>query len=257
MYKYPILLYGFASRTLIELRRYPLNFLGTLATYLMVFGLVFVGGRTIAPEGFESNVDAIIVGYFLLTTVLATFYTLSGLINTEAKYGTLQQLYVAPFPFPVVMLASVLANLVVSIVISVVTLGFILVMTGESLTIDLVTIVPVLGLTILHAIGVGFLLGGVALVYKRIRGMFSMLQFAFIGIISMALTDEFWPRLLPVGQGAAMLHEAMANGRGLLEFSLLDHAILASTTVVYVLIGYLSFHLAQHHARRRGLLDDY
>jgi len=234
-----------------------LNFLGTLATYLLVFGLVFVGGRTIAPEGFESNVDAIIVGYFLLTTVLATFYTLSGLINTEAKYGTLQQLYVAPFPFPVVMLAAVLAKMVVSLVISVTTLGFILALTGESLTIDLFTIVPVLGLTILHAIGVGFLLGGVALVYKRIRGLFSTLQFAFIGVISMSLTEQFWPRLLPVGQGSAMLHEAMANGRGLLEFTLLDHAILLSTSVVYVLIGYLSFHLAQHQARRKGLLDDY
>lgn len=257
MYRHGLLLYGFANRTLIELRRYPLNFFGALLTYLLVFALIFIGGRTLAPDGFESNVDAIIVGYFLLTTVLSTFFTLSGLINTEAKYGTLQQLYVSPFRFPTVMLAAVLGNLIVALSMGVITLGFILVLTGEALTIDLFTVVPILGLTILHAIGISFFLGGIALVYKRIRTLFSTLQFAIIGVLSLALTDAFWPRLLPVGQGAAMLHEAMANGRGLLEFSLLDHAILVSTAAVYLVIGYLAFHLAQHYARKKGLLDDY
>lgn len=257
MFRYGVLLYGFANRTLIELRRYPLNFLGALLTYLLVFALIFIGGRALAPDGFESNVEAIIVGYFLLTTVLSTFFTLSGLINTEAKYGTLQQLYVSPFRFPVVMLAAVLGNMIVALSIGMVTLGFILVLTGETLTIDLFTVVPILGLTILQAIGMGFFLGGIALVYKRIRTLFSTLQFAIIGVLSLALTDAFWPRLLPVGQGAAMLHESMANGLLLLDFPLFDHAILVSTSVVYLLIGYLAFHIAQHHARTKGLLDDY
>lgn len=257
MYRYGVLLYGFAARTLIQLRRYPLNFFGALLTYLLVFALIFVGGRTIAPDGFESNVDAIIVGYFLLTTVLSTFFTLSGLINTEAKYGTLQQLYVSPFRFPTVMLAAVLGNLIVSIAMGVITLGFILVLTRESLTIDVLTVIPILALTILHAIGISFFLGGIALVYKRIRALFSTLQFGIISVISLALTDAFWPRLLPVGQGAAMLHEAMANGRSLLEFPPIDHAVMLSTSAVYVLIGYLAFHVTQHYARTKGLLDDY
>lgn len=257
MFEFGTLLYGFASRTFIELRRYPLNFLGALVTYLLVFALIFVGGETLAPQGFESNIDAIIVGYFLLTIVLSTFFTLSGLVNTEAKYGTLEQLYVSPFRFPTVMFAAVVANIGVSIAIGVINLVFILLLTGETLTIDLPTVLPILGLTMLHAIGLSFFLGGIALLYKRIRSLFSTLQFGVIGVISVAMTDAFWPKLLPVGQGAAMLNEAMSNGRSLLEFPPLDHAVMVGTAVVYLLVGYLSFHLCQHRARRKGLLDDY
>lgn len=257
MREHAVLLYGFLDRTFIELRRYPINFLGSLLTYLLVFFMIFYGGNAIAPEGFEESLDAIIVGYFLLTTVLSTFFALSGRINTEAKYGTLELLYVSPFRFPVVMATAVVSNLVVSVTIGVVNLSIVLVVTGERLTIDLLTVVPILVLTLCHAIGLAFLLGGIALIYKRIRGFFSMLQFAIIVIISFSLTDMFWPRLLPVGQGAAMLNDAMTEGVGLLEFHPFDHVLLVTTAVVYLLIGYLSFHLAQHFARQRGLLDDY
>ncbi len=257
MRKHAVLLYGFLDRQLIMLRRYPINFAGSLLTYLLVFFMIFYGGLAIAPQGFEESLDAIIVGYFLLTTVLSTFFSLSGMINTEARYGTLELLYVSPIRFPVVMGTAVVAGLVTSISIGLVNLTVVLVVTGERLTIDVVTVLPILVLTLAQAIGLSFLLGGVALIYKRIRSMFSILQFVLIVIISLSLTDRFWPKLLPVGQGAAMMNEAMVNGVGLAGFSAFDHALMVTTAAVYLVIGYLSFHLAQHFARQRGLLDDY
>lgn len=257
MRSYAYLLYGFCSRNFTMIRRYPLNFVGTIITHLMVFLMIFVGGQAIAPTEFGESLGAIIVGYFVLSTVLNTFFSMSGLINNEAKYGTLEQLYISEFSFPIIMSAAVVAGLVLNLGMAVVNLGAVLVITGETLTLNLLTVGPLLLFTLLYAVGLSFLFGGIALLFKRIRSLFSIVQFLFIGIISLALTDLFWPRLLPVGQGAAMLHDAMANGRHITEFPIAEHALLVGTTALYLVIGYLSFHIAQYRARQRGLLDDY
>lgn len=257
MRKHATLLYGFFARNFITIRRYPLDFAGTLATYLLVFLMIFWGGKAVGPEVIGETIDAIIVGFFLLTTVLSTFFSLSGMISSEAKYGTLEQLYVSPFQFSTIMVAAVIANITVSVGIGTTNLIIVLFITNETLAIDLLTIVPILSLTLLHAIGLSLLFAGLALLYKRIQGLFSIVQFLFLGVISFALSDAFWPRLLPIGQGAAMLHQAMAKGVGLFEFSPLDHAILIGTAGVYLSIGHLSFYFSQHRARQEGLLDDY
>lgn len=258
MRKHGTLLYGFLQKNFIILRRYPLNFVGTLLTFLLVFLLVFWGGRSIAPAAIGESLDAIIVGFFLFSVVQSTFFFLSGTINSEAKYGTLEQLYVSPFAFTTVMFAAVTANIVLSVTFAGVNLAVVLLVTGRTLSIDLLTIGPVLALGLVHAVGVSLLLGGVALLYKRIRSLFQIVQFVFLGLISVALTSSrLWPRLLPVGQAAAMLRETMVYGTRLWQFPAFDHAVLAGTAVVYLLVGYLSFYVAQHRARQRGLLDDY
>lgn len=254
---YGILLYGFLTRNFIIIKRYPLNFLGSLITYLMVFLIVFIGGQRIAPEEFGESLAAIIVGYFLLSTVLRTFFSLSGMIHSEARYGTLQQLYISPFRFTTVLATAIVANLVISTSIAVINLLIVLQITGETLTLDVLTIGPILVLTLFHAVGLSFLLGGFALIYKRIRSLFPLIQFVFIGFISLALTGQLWARLLPVGQGAWMMRGAMDQGVRYWNFELIDHGILVGTGLIYLGLGYAVFHLAQHVARQRGLLDDY
>lgn len=257
MRRYAVLAYGFAKRDFVMLQRYPLNFFGSLLTYFLVFMAIFWGGRELAPDAFTQSLDAIIVGYVLLTTVMDTFFSLSGMINNEAQYGTLEKLYASPFRFPTVMFAAVISSFVISAAIGTLNLLLVLLVTQRTLTIDVLTVGPIFALTLLQAIGLTFFLGGVALLFKRIRSLYSTLQIAVFGIISFALAGNLWARLLPVGQGTWMLHQAMARSRGLEDFSALDLGLLVGTTVVYLSLGYLVFHLTQHRARQHGLLDDY
>lgn len=257
LYRHLVVLYAFCSRKLITLRRYPLNFGGMVASRLILFLLLFIGGTAVAPTQLGNSIEAVIVGYFLFTVATSTFFNLETMINTEAKYGTLEQLYVSPFSFMFVLFSAVIANILISLGLGTVTLAFALFVTGQALTIDLLTIVPILVLTLLDAIGLSFLLGGIALLFKRVRSMFKLIDLVFIVMISFAMTGLLWPKLLPVGQGAWMLHEAMSNGTRLGEFSVIDHGFLLGTAIVYLAIGFLSFYLCQHRARQRGLLDDY
>lgn len=256
-HSYLTLFYGFCVRRFTILRRYPLNFVGIFLNFLFVFLMIVWGGMAIAPVAIGNSMDALVVGYFLFATVQSTFFFLSGMVNNEATFGTLQQLYVSRFRFSTVTSAAVAANVILSVGMGVLNLLVILLVTGETLTIDVLTIAPILSMTLLHAIGFSFLLGGTALLYKRIQNLYPVVQFVFIGLISFALTDRLWPKFLPVGQGAAMLHEAMAHGTRLWQFPAVDYLVLTGTAVVYLAIGYLAFYRAQHRARQKGLLDDY
>lgn len=256
-YGHLVLLYGFCSKKFTTLLRYPVNFLGTVVSTFILFLLLFEGGRAIAPVRIGRSIDAIIVGFFLFVTVNNSFTFLEGMINNEAKYGTLEQLYASRFDFTTVMFGAAVADTLVSVGMAAITLAFTLLVTGETLTLDMLTVVPILSLTILHTIGLGFLFGGVALLYKRIRGWFNMAQYVFVAVISFAMTDRLWPRLFPTGQGASMLHRAMSDGTALVGFPVIDHVVLLGTAVTYLAVGFSVFYVAQHRARQRGLLDDY
>lgn len=251
------LFYGFLDRHLTIFRRYPINLFGSTVGFLIMFFMIFYGGKSIAPSALGDTLGALIVGFFLWSMSQTTFLFLSNMINNEAQWGTLEQLYVSPFRFSTVMFAAVTTSVSVSVGLAVLNLAVVLVVTGETLVIDLVTTVPILVLTLCTAVGLSFTFGGVALIYKRIRGLLSIMQYVFVGLISFALTDALWPRLLPIGQGTAMLHRAMTEGVRLWEFSLVEYLLLVGTAIGYLGLGYLVFSYAQYRTRKNGMLDDY
>jgi ABC-2 type transport system permease protein len=256
-YKLAILLYAFCNKKYISLKRYPLNFVGMFISRIALFTVLFLGGKAIAPTVLGSSLESIIVGYFVFTISTSTFVNLEGMVNSEAKYGTLEQLYLSPFRFTVVMLNAVIASVMISTAMGLLTLGFALLITGTSLTVDLLTVVVIFVPTLLSAIGVSLFFGGVALIYKRVRSLFNILDLVFIAIVSLAMTDRLWPRVLPVAQGASMLRDAMAGGLRLTEFPFVDYVLLLGAAGLYLLLGYTTFFISQHKARQGGLLDDY
>lgn len=257
MHGYVALFYGFLDRQFTIFRRYPINFAGTFVSFLLMFLTIFYGGKAVAPTAVGNSLSALIVGFFLWTTIQTTFMFLANMINYEAQWGTLEQLYVSPFRFSTVMLAAVISRVTLSVGIGVTNLVLVVLITGERIVIDLVTIVPILAFTLCTAVGLSFMFGGIALLYKRIRGLLSVVQFVFIGFISLAMTDMIWPKLLPVGQGTAMLHRAMTQGTRLWEFSVIDHLLLLGTAVGYLGLGYIVFIYSQNKVRQNGNLDDY
>lgn len=107
------------------------------------------------------------------------------------------------------------------------------------------------------ALGLGLVMGGLNVLYKRISNVLNILQFAFIGLISAPVFDLPWARVLPLVQGSAMLQRAMVDGTHLWEFDPLTLAVLVGTSVFYLALGYVVFSLTTRRARRLGVLGDY
>jgi ABC-2 type transport system permease protein len=178
-------------------------------------------------------------------------------IQSEASWGTLERHFMTPFGFGPVVFAKSVAIVFRTFLTSAAVLAVMLLVTGTTLELNLVTVLPVAVLTIVGALGLGLVMGGLGVLYKRISNLANILQFAFIGLISAPVFDLWWTRFLPLAQGSAMLQRAMRDGVRLWEFEPTALAVLVGTAVLYLGIGYAVFGLTTRRARRLGVLGDY
>ncbi|MDS0260960.1 ABC transporter permease [Haloarcula sp. S1CR25-12] len=246
-----------AEREVLLQFRYPLNLAGILATFLLVFSVIFFGGRAIAGQAMDESISGIVIGYFLWMMSTTAFMDIGQEIGKEAEWGTLERHFITPFSFGFVLFTKAALKLVVTAVLSLVMLAIMLVLTGEQLQFDALTIVPVVLFSLSSVFGVGFAIGGLSVLYKQVSNWMPLLQFAFAGLIAAPTTDFWLLRLLPLVQGSNMLQAAMKDGVRLWSFSATEIGLLVATGVGYLVVGYAFFTVCQRRARHLGVLGDY
>ena len=237
--------------------RYPANAVGGIVVALFFFGLIFYGGEMVAGRALTESIEGIVVGYFLWTLAVGAYAATANGIQSEVQWGTLERHYLTPFGFGPVALAKGVATLVRTFLTSTLILAVMLVATGTSLQLPVLTVVVVATLGVTSVLGLGFAAGGVAVLYKRIGSWLNLLQFALVLLVSAPAFDRPFLRLLPLVQGSALLQRAMVDGVRLWAFSPLDLAVLLGVAVGYLALGYAAFAVATRRARRLGVLGDY
>lgn len=242
--------------------RYRLNFAVRLVGMYVFFALLFFGGQRAAQgigagNALGSSLDAIIVGWFIYSMAQNAYSSLSGLIKTESRWGTLEQLYVSPHGFGQVMGAKIIVNLVISLLLGFLMLALMLVTTGRTLAVDVATILPLIVLTLMSVLGIGFIFGGLTLIYKKLSSVNQLMQLAIMGLVAASTSNLPLLRVLPLVQGSSMLQEAMREGTRLWEFPVFDLVVLVGTGALYVGGGVLVFLVCSHIARKRGVMGHY
>ena len=254
---YLTLFRAIAWKRAMLLVRYPANTLSTLAITFALFRVIFFGGTAMAEQTMSDSLGGIITGYFLWTMAIVAFSSIAWSVTRESQWGTLEQLYMSPFGYGRVMILAVVVRLFESFLWGAVTLVFMLVLTGETISLPILTVLVLTVLALAPAVGIGFVFGGLALLYKRIENAFNVLQFVFIGLIAAPSVAGTWAHLLPLSQGSYLLSRAMQDGVRLWEFSPANLALLVGAAIGYFVIGYGAFVLASRRARRNGLMGKY
>lgn len=247
------------TRFLIELKRYPFNTLSSLVTIYLIFFLLFLGARYVQGFGvsvFGEDLEALVVGFLVWTFAILAYSDLSWEIMREAQQGTLEQLYMCPFGFGFVSISWVLSSFLVSFLFEGVLLLLMMITTGKFLLLPLGTLIPLLFLTLAPIYGVGFLMAGLALVFKRIQAFFQILQFAFVPLLFLPV-EEWWAKALPLSLGASLIREVMTEGKTLLALSEPDLLVVVGVAAFYFGLGICVFKLCERVAKDRGLLAHY
>ncbi|MFB6300412.1 MAG: ABC transporter permease [Halobacteriales archaeon] len=244
-------------KRLMLLRRYPLNTATQFVTLYFVFLLLVIGGRALAPTAFDESTSGIIIGYLLWTMAIGAYSALSWDMIRESQWGTLEQLFLSPFGFGRITVLIVVVNLLETFVWGGGILLLMLQTTGTTLRIDLITAVPLILLTLASAIGIGFLTGGLAILYKRVENLFSVIRLLFIGFIAAPLDLHPVVKFLPLSFGTRLLHRSMVDGVRLWAFPMADLGFILLKATLYLAGGVLLFQLLQRKARTRGVLGHY
>ncbi|GAB7018050.1 ABC transporter [Halostagnicola bangensis] len=252
------LLIAVFEKQFILLKRYWLNTVLMLLGVYIMFAMVFFGGQTVGGDSIDSALDSVVIGFFLFLAASAAYFDVARSIMQEAQWGTLEQLYMSPFGIGRVLGVKTIFNVVVSTGLAIGLLGLMLVTTGRSLAIDVVTIVPLLVVTILPAVGIGYFVAGLSLLYKRIENVQQLLQFGFVGLIAApGVVQGPILALLPLSYGSDLLTRAMIDGTRLWEFSPVELTALVASSLAYLAVGYVIFGWFVGKTRERGIMGHY
>lgn len=244
-------------RDLLIWLRYPANAVLGMLISVFIFGVMFYGGTLIAGPAISDTIEGLIVGFFQLTLSNRAYAGITDAIGSEASWGTLERHYLTPIGFGPVMFAKAWAIIFSTFLTSSIILAVMLLITGTSLELHLLTVVTVATLAIASALGLGFAMGGLGVLYKRIGNVNNLLGFVFVGLIAAPAFDLWWMKFFPLVQGSALLQQSMKQGVRLWEFEPTALAILIGSAFVYLKVGYIAFSLATRRARRLGVLGDY
>lgn len=246
-----------AHKNITLLLRYPINTLSRFVTMVVFFVVIFFGGQAIAGPALDGTLDGIIIGFFLFTLAYMSYAGLARDIMAEAQWGTLERLFMSPHRFSTVMSAKCIVNVAISFLWAGALLLVMMAITGRWLELRPVSIAILAILTLASVVGVGFVFAGLALIYKRIENVFTLVEYSFIGLIAAPVSQFEILKILPVAQGSQLLLVVMETGISIWEIPATDIVILVSTATFYLLGGYFCFYRASLKARKDGVMGHY
>jgi len=241
------------------MKRYYFNSISYVLTLYIVFLLLFYGARSLGGPAIVGGdtLDGIVVGYLLWSLAIMAYGDLSWDLSNQAQVGTLEQLYITPMGFTWINTCYLITNLIINLAISGVLLTLMMVSTGKYLNLNLSSALPIFLLTLLPAYGIGFAMGGLALVFKRIQAVFQIFQFVFVAFITLPWGTFPWARYLPLSMGNHLLQEIMIKDLRIWQLARSDLTVLIGTGVIYLGLGLIAFRWAEQVAKNKGLLGQY
>ena len=247
------------KRGLIEMRRYAFDTISGMVTIYVFFMLIFRGAQSLVKQspGGGDTLSAIIVGFMVWTLALFTGSDTAFVMSQEAQVGTLEQLAMSRFGLVRVVLARFVAGLFTQLLLILALLVVIMASTGKWLNLDLASVLPLMLLTIAGVQGVGLIMGGLAVIFKRVQNALNVFQFLFVAIIAAPLAQFPFVKYLPLKWGNEMLNLVMVEGRSILEIPAADIGFLIANSFIWLAVGALAFRWFESVARTHGKLAHY
>lgn len=248
------------KRTWTEFIRYPVEAFSSVAVTTFIFYGMFFSVRFVAgPQLSVGNrIDTIVVGYVLWVLVLSVINDIAITLQIEAQTGTLEQVFLSSFSAATVFLARTVVSLALRLILNVSLLLLITLVTGTRLSFPPSLLLPLCTL-LLGAYGLSFLMGALALVFKRVEQVLGLFQFTFLFLL--AVPTETWLSrfqglrlLLPMTMGADGLRQLMVSNQSL---DISEFALALVNGIVYFTFGLLVFQWAERQAKQHGILSGY
>lgn len=262
----PALLTAEIKRSIIEFKRYPVETISTVIVLSMFFLGLVLGARSIAGAHGPMNpqvAGGALVGFLMWFYGIAAVMGIAGDVTREAQVGTLEQVYLSPFGPPLILIFRQIASLAVVTAMIVCIAGICVLITKAKVEWHLQQTVPLLLMTMVGLYGLGLILGGLALVFKRIQNLLMIVQFALL-FVTMAQVERttgilrVFVSTFPLSHGTGMIR-TISLGKTTLSKLVADGqvTILILSSVLYLLVGLAIYRILDAAARKRGLIGHY
>ena len=239
-----------------ELRRSLVENAFLLVAMYLLFVAIYVTVRSVGESAVsESSLSALMVGYLTFVLIQQTLQTFSAQVNAAAAVGTLEMLALAKPGLTRIFVAEFVTQTALEVVRAAGALLLIVLTTGLTFQLDIPRLIAILAPTLAAVAGLGLVIGGATLAYKRTGGLAALASLLVLVLVS-APVDRIPPlRLLPIADGSFLLRQVAAGQLSSLTFSRV--LLLWAVGAVYLTVGVVAFAAFERVARDNGVLGHY
>jgi ABC-2 type transport system permease protein len=254
-----ILFKAWFHRELILRTRYAWDTAAELFTGYAVFVLLALGAKAVQLDrmGFGDTESGLIVGFTVLTFVMASYRRLAFSVAQEAVAGTLEQFAMSPLGIFQVWSARAASIFVTSVFLAALQLVMMMATLGRWLDVDVPSVLVLLVFIYASGQGVGFLLAGLAIVEKEIQQLFQLVSWTFLAFTLIPVTQFPALKFMPVAWGTELVRRVMIERVSVVGLPFADLAFLVIHGTVFFALGLGTFALCDRKARIDGTLGHY
>lgn len=253
--RYAVLIFTELKMMFWGMKRYFFNTVAMLVIMFVIFTGLFYGVRALAGANVNvQSLDAMIIGYVLWMCAMLALQDIGNMILQESQMGTLEQLYLSPIKTKYIFVCKIFSNLIFYFLTTTVILYSEMLVTGRYLKINFFEFYLWLFISLLSLLGVGFAVGGLALIHKRIQAVNSVLSFGLIGLMMLPVYPLNTLSFLPFIAGAYTINKSIVAGS---TFPLEWYGFIILNSIGYLAMGMFFFGLIEKKARSMNKLSQY
>ncbi|MGH2417582.1 MAG: ABC transporter permease [Candidatus Limnocylindria bacterium] len=233
----------------------------------ILLGATFaVGGEAVGlaeSAGTTDIVGYLFLGMLALTLASAGFWDVAFSVKTELDAGTLEPAWLTPTRRETFVIGQTLAGMALATVTTAVLLVVGVLVFGASLVPQLAIAIPVLALTSVGVLGIGYLVAAIVLRMRDANFFVDAADFLFVALSGAAFPIIVLPDLvrwlaylLPTTHALDLVRVAVLDTRPLLPASV-EWVMLAVTSLALVWIGRRTWLATEHRMRIRGTLGQH
>jgi ABC-2 type transport system permease protein len=244
-----------ALKYFLELKRYFFNTVSSLLSIYIIFlayffGFKFMGG----PNMDTGKLDVFIVGYIMWMFALISFQSNSYLIYDEMQKGTFEQLYLCSMGIETSILFRMFMDLIFSFIFNGIIFYLTMLTTGRYFSIPFLKIFIPLMISLPSLWGLGYIFGGLTLIYKKTVSFLQIMQFAIIVLVAVDAYPLNFFSFLPFSAGATTV-QGIINFKE--TFPLSWFFFLSAISLFYYFVGLALFRYFLKRAKKQNLLGQY
>jgi ABC-2 type transport system permease protein len=233
-----------------QLKRYPFDMVTGIITLGGLFFLLLGAGQVIAgaPPS-KDGVTGLIITYILGVFIVAEVQAPTQIVSKESKSGMLEQLFLSGHALPTIVIMRTLGGLVSTFLWIGLMMWLLFLLTGTGIQWSLALFIPIVSM-LAAALGLGFLFGAIAMLFKETNSIFGVFQLAFFILAGFGLPTAWWHYVVPVASSSGLVR-AFALGQAVP----LEALILAfASAACWLVLGIVVFQIALKIAQQRGIL---
>lgn len=238
-----------------ELKRYLFN-TGAMVTVMYVIFLgMFWGVKSIGGEALETDsLDSMVIGYILWMSAMFSLQGTGSVVLSESQRGTLEQVYLSPLGADLVFFFKSVTSTIFNFVLLTFMLYLTMFTTGRILSVDLPYFYVMLFVSVLSLNGIGFMLGGIGLIHKRIGAVNGILSFGLIGLMLLPVYPLNGYSFIPFIAGAHTVNAHIVHGT---TFPAWWYAYVTGNSLLYLALGLMVFRIFEKKAKKLNKMGQY